>query len=841
MTLARAPATRGPVVSPRVRVLGAFGSLGLLATLSQGAPLAHDPSDLARALSQATAFSVAPEDLRWEPSRGFLSDAFCGRWLLFLARDPTTNSRDVWRARVRLAPSGRPVAISDAYNLTSTPLGDDHALVTLGPFAAFATRAEGSVQSVTLLDLSGEGAQSKAVTLVEQLTSRLTNLQQSGQSAGLGRFDLTWDQPTSAVGLALTPSSLALDLARPARIDHARFDLARQEANGVHVQAAMHLPKRLSHWAVDTVRAVPWIGPAPIVWLEDNVFALRDRARITRFKLSGASGQELAVGSAEPPAPLLDTSEASIEAAHWPPPAIAPIWKTPEAGEGAWVLPGLSWLQRPPGLDPTAPSAFFRTFLRPDEERPYAKVLLVAMDLRQLDLEMEAGTEDPQPLTGPHGPGRLPRDPAIFTRVVACFNGAFKSEHGHYGMVVRKRLLLPPQPGAATVITLKDGRVGLGSWGTNKTVGSLRDVPDDDIVSLRQNLDSLLDRGQVNPSGRSLWGFPAPGKGVQTERSGICVTTSGHLMYAWGDDVSATTLGKAMKMAGCEYGMHLDMNPYHTGFMFTNIQDLKGKKYKSELLSTGMEIPAERYIEWAPKDFFYVLVRDPRPLSVDGGSDWEPDPGLQPAPAWMPALWRTRLEGSQGSVELFDVEAGRVSWRIRAGTKDPPGGLRDLSGDEAKRVLLTVGLGATDRGGLGFDGRGLVPVRGGDDRLLLVARADGRVSLETTVPSGGDYVELPLLLDATKVRVATGGVGSRVALGVTAEGRLLVARGTLGSHEPLAEALKQAGCNRVVALEPGVWERAGTQEAPRGRHDEAVLYAVARPLRPRGFRFEAKK
>ena len=44
---------------------------------------------------------------------------------------------------------------------------------------------------------------------------------------------------------------------------------------------------------------------------------------------------------------------------------------------------------------------FYRTFVRPDVERPYAKVLLVAMDMRQLELGMEGGMEDPKPAVGP--------------------------------------------------------------------------------------------------------------------------------------------------------------------------------------------------------------------------------------------------------------------------------------------------------------------------------------------------------------------------------------------------------------------------------------------------------
>jgi len=46
------------------------------------------------------------------------------------------------------------------------------------------------------------------------------------------------------------------------------------------------------------------------------------------------------------------------------------------------------------------------------------------------------------------------------------------------------------------------------------------------------------------------------------------------------------------------------MNPYHTGFLFTAIDDLGAKKYKSQLLTSAMSIPGDRYIQYAPKDFF---------------------------------------------------------------------------------------------------------------------------------------------------------------------------------------------------------------------------------------------
>src|SRR5262249_43195441 len=159
-------------------------------------------------------------------------------------------------------------------------------------------------------------------------------------------------------------------------------------------------------WAVDTVRAVPWIGPAPIAWMEEKTFAVRDAVRQTLFKITSQNQALAEPAQVAPPPRVLDGSQASEDVERWPPPAIRSIWKDPEAGEGEWSEPTQPWIKRMPG--PDAPSPFYRTFVRPDEERPYSKVLLVAMDMRQLELDMEAGSEDPKPATGPPGAGRLP-------------------------------------------------------------------------------------------------------------------------------------------------------------------------------------------------------------------------------------------------------------------------------------------------------------------------------------------------------------------------------------------------------------------------------------------------
>ena len=837
--------------------------------LGRGVAPRKDIVDLAGALADASGGVVEPRDVRWEPAGGVTSDFVFGRWAIFLASETAGGPRDVWRARVRLTPEGRPLEVVDAHDLTSTPLGDDHALVVEGRRAAFATYAFGQEQSVTVLDFAGEGGQNKTTGLTDRVMAWITNLQQTGTGAGVARVDVTLDSPARGVGLALTPAALKVDFAdeKDAR-RRVTLDLAREEidaSSGMHVEPGRHLPKRFVFWAVDTVRAVPWIGPAPIAWLEDKVFAARDEVRQLVFKLRGADDADTLARTDDLPKPpaasLLDASQAAVDAGHWPPAAIASMWKSAEAGEGEWTVPKLPWMKKLPGADPTTPPAFLRTFVRPDPERPYSRVLLVAMDMRQLDLDMEAGVEDPKPLTGSHGAGRLPRDPKISQRVVAAFNGAFKTEHGNYGMMVKKRVLLPPQPSAASVVVLDDGRTGLGTWPASTNVGGLLGISDDAIVSFRQNLDPLVDHDEVNPTKRSLWGFTLPGSGAQTERSGLCVTGAGHLVYAWGDDVNATALGKAMLLAGCAYGIHLDMNPHHTGFTFTSIDDIKARKYKVELLTSLMEISPDRYLEYAPKDFFYLMLRDPTPPPLAGGKSasatWQVDPVTQPAPAWLPAVWTTRA----GSVELVEVEASRATWRLRAGTREPDAKtgatpLHELTGDEAHRVLFSVGMGVSGERhpqGLATDGKMVLPVggqaRGAGRTAVLLVQADGSLAIARSEDVGNigahvDLAEVPFLLDGGVVSVGLAGATEpRAALGIRPDGRVLVAKGTFESDAPLGEALASAGCTRAVALSRGPraevpFRRAGTASPPHATDEATTLFAIAAPMKPRAFRFE---
>ena len=219
--------------------------MGGLLALAAGAsllaldgPVPHDASELASALGAVSQGFVRAEDVRWEPSGGLVSDLALGRFVIFLASETANGPRDVHRGRVRLSPEGRPLAFGAPRNLTSTPLGDDHALVVRGTRAAYATFAFGQEQSVTALDLAGEGAQNVTKKLHDRVMAAVTNWQLTGGADGVARVDVTLEQPAQRVGLSVSEESLDIALAdddrsttatRSARLTSTRASSCRRQ------------------------------------------------------------------------------------------------------------------------------------------------------------------------------------------------------------------------------------------------------------------------------------------------------------------------------------------------------------------------------------------------------------------------------------------------------------------------------------------------------------------------------------------------------------------------------------------------------------------------------------
>ncbi len=817
-------------------------------------PGEHTEAGIAEMLGRATGAGVDAEHLFWEPSKGVLADLWKGRALLFVGTPPHQEVRDVYRAWIRLAPSGRPLSVVATRNLTETPLGDDAGLILRGSHAAYATAAFGRVHSVSLLDLRGISRAHLPQGALSRLRARITALQEQGSADGIGRVDLVLRLPARGVRLRLGDASLSVapsgteqPFTYELETGRLRLPDALRSPPLAKAVPQMYGGKPSLLWAVDTVRAE--VGPEPIAWLEQKVFATRDVLRRTAYTLFGSGRDAAGVADlSRRGLPTGDAPQVQDGEPSWPPARIPSLWRTSEPGEGGWRAVEHSFLAKPPSHPgaPDPPPYFFETYIRPDPRRPYSKLWLIAMDMRQLELGMQAGYEDPKPLTGPPGDGRLPDDPRLQSRVVATFNGAFKTTHGEYGMMVDRRVLLPPAEGAATVIITQDQRTGVGTWPRTKAIP-------DDVLSFRQNLDPLVADGVANPSGRRVWGWQIAGESVLTQRTALCATPGGHLVYAWGEEIDGPTLARGLRQAGCAYAMHLDMNPGHCAFVYTRVINPVREEYKLKLAKAAMQSNPARYVRWSTKDFFYAALREPFP-PTPRGMRWQLDGGTQPPPAWLPGIFRATKKVASLEIELLAVDRGRVDWRLVAGRREPtllnaaPMQV-ELPAHEASRVLGAISLGHTTgatRYGIAFQGLESLPLRE-DSATLLVTRDESPRLLRTTeafeLQSNSDVVQLPWLAEGGQMLPSAREHGARRlrgALCVTPNERILVARTVHDTSAPLVTLLLEAGCSEVVELDrgshhPALLHRAGMGEPPKLSYGPTVLYLLARHPEPRAF------
>jgi hypothetical protein len=844
----------------RAAVLTVASLLALSLRCAGNSPRERSLEGLSQMLGEATSSVVHPDSVVWEPSPGFWTEIFYGRRVLFLGAPKEGEPRDVYRARVRLTLDGSPIQVLETRNLTDTPHGDDVALEGTGDRAVFATLAFGRIQAISILELQGIRDCDQPGGFGNRTLLALTSLQQTGALKGVGRTDIVLDVPAQSARMHLDAERLQVDFA-----EHGRglvYDLKKRtlrgldggEAYAARVVPEAHGPKPWLLWMVDTVRAE--VGPAPIAWLENVAFGAKDSVKRTTYSIfASRSGTALRADAASTRARVLDASALSSAGDTWPPPRIPSLWKETKPGEGEWEPVSYGFLKPMRGTSNTGgarPPYFYRTFIRPDPERAYSKVLLIAMDTRQLEFGMQAGYEDPKPTTGPPGEGRLPRDPEVYERVVATFNGAFKTTHGSYGMMVQRRVLLPPVRGGASIVVNDAHEIGLGSWPQSE------DVPSD-LVSFRQNLDPLVEDGVPNPTGRQLWGWQLEGTSVMTQRTAICLTPAGHLYYAFGAEIDGKTLGKALYQAGCTYAIHLDMNPAHCGFVFSDVRNPRSGDMTLRIADDEMRIAPDKYARWSAKDFFYVMVRDATPHDASGVR-WVADEGTQPPPAWLPGLFHGKLTLGSLEVQLDSVEKGRVDYRVRAGTREFGGSRKNEAGRgfteaEAGRVIGAIGLGHTTdatRYGLSYGGDALSPLKTQYATLLLEDGAPPRVlpagSAPLALPNGQQGVQLPLLaaqgklLDRARDR---GDLRRRAALCVTPTGRVIVGQAEHDSSDGIAAALLRAGCEDVLELDrgshhPAFFHRAGSSAPPMEEYEASALYLLGRPMLPHAFRWKTK-
>ena len=136
-----------------------------------------------------------------------------------------------------------------------------------------------------------------------------------------------------------------------------------------------------------------------------------------------------------------------------------------------------------------------RAVVTPDVTQPFAKVTLVRIDLARVALHFVLGTIEPVAVKGTpplQRPGAIPQADQAPDRLLAAFNGGFKSVHGNYGVYDQGTTLVPMLDGIATLAIYKDGSIKLGAWGRDITMTQ-------DLLTARQGCPLLVDKGQINP------------------------------------------------------------------------------------------------------------------------------------------------------------------------------------------------------------------------------------------------------------------------------------------------------------------------------------------------------
>ncbi|HSU38987.1 MAG TPA: hypothetical protein VLJ38_05445, partial [Polyangiaceae bacterium] len=257
-----------------------------------------------------------------------------------------------------------------------------------------------------------------------------------------------------------------------------------------------------------------------------------------------------------------------------------------------------------------------------------------------------------------------------------------------------------------------------------------------------------------------------------------------------------------------------------------------------------MDFDGAATLRGSTRDFFYVLVRDMTPKNPPGVA-WHPDGGTQAPPTWLPGILSGELKLGGIGVELVSFAAGSFELSVRPGPLEPATNTRSRSGKLAEpdheRALAELELGhATGATRLGLALGTLIPLPlRPSNATLVVGSGTARILLPgepVTLGAGEQAVQLPLLADDDGVTPRArerGDMRPRSALGVTEDGRVVVALLRHDSSDPLAVALRAAGCHRVLELDrgshhPASLERAGTDKPPRNAPESTTLWVLAR-------------
>ncbi len=210
-------------------------------------------------------------------------------------------------------------------------------------------------------------------------------------------------------------------------------------------------------------------------------------------------------------------------------------------------------------------------------------------------LALYPGLSDPN-LATPRGPGEVPNDQRW--RLLATFNGGFKSSANAGGFLVNGHVDDPLQVGVGTLVEYRDGTLAILDWQGRTNPSTL--------VLARQNLPPLVWDGKPNKkvNDSSLWGATLGG-GTAVWRTAVGLTARGDLVYAAADGQTPASMATLLIKIGAVRALELDINPEWPSFI---AYDARGGAKPDKIVPNPQE-PTNRYLAPDSRDFFAVYTR----------------------------------------------------------------------------------------------------------------------------------------------------------------------------------------------------------------------------------------
>jgi len=279
-----------------------------------------------------------------------------------------------------------------------------------------------------------------------------------------------------------------------------------------------------------------------------------------------------------------------------PPPPITPFASPAIPGEGQWS---------PAGRMVDGIPALYETTLRPDAVHTSYVVGVAWMDTKLLQATLYSGSQIPG--GGPY-PHTAPIQPSAAQSLVAAFNAGFLMSAANGGYYTDGKTIIPLRTGAASFVVYRNGTSTVGQWGTDVTM-----TPD--VVSVRQNLDLLVENGKpvsgLNSTTTTQWGATL-GNAVYVWRSGLGITADGALVYVGGPGLNITDLANILARAGAVRAMELDINTTWVNFSSYAPATPHGQATPgngTELLPQMSGTPARYFASWWARDFITMSAR----------------------------------------------------------------------------------------------------------------------------------------------------------------------------------------------------------------------------------------